>query len=49
MLRKYKLNKPQQTKKLIKDYYLADSRPLVVTFSGGKDSTTVLQELKKEY
>ena len=49
------MNKPQQTRELIKDYYLADSRPLVVTFSGGKDSTTVLQltievleELKKE-
>ncbi len=49
------MNKSQQTKQLIKNHYLADSRPLVVTFSGGKDSTTVLQltmevlqELKKE-
>ena len=27
----------------LKKEYLADSRPWVVTFSGGKDSTTVLQ------
>ena len=39
----------------LKKEYLADSRPWVVTFSGGKDSTTVLQlvtemllELRKE-
>ena len=39
----------------LKTEYLADSRPWVVTFSGGKDSTTVLQlvmemllELRKE-
>ena len=37
------MTKIKQTKNLIKTHYLADSRPLVVTFSGGKDSTTVLQ------
>lgn len=45
----------QETKQLLKEQYLADDRPWVVTFSGGKDSSTVLhltveiiQELKKE-
>jgi len=49
------MNKTHQTKKLIKHHYLSNNRPLVVTFSGGKDSTVVLQlviemllELKKE-
>ena len=49
------MNKLTQTKKLIKHHYLSNNRPLVVTFSGGKDSTVVLQlviemllELKKE-
>jgi DNA sulfur modification protein DndC len=49
------MNKINQTKKLIKHHYLSNNRPLVVTFSGGKDSTVVLQlviemllELKKE-
>ena len=49
------MNKLIQTKKLIKHHYLSNNRPLVVTFSGGKDSTVVLQlvieillELKKE-
>ena len=44
-----------ETKQLLKDQYLADDRPWVVTFSGGKDSSTVLhltveviEELKKE-
>jgi DNA sulfur modification protein DndC len=31
-----------QTKKKMKEEFLKDSRPWVVTFSGGKDSTTVL-------
>jgi len=45
----------EETKQLLKEQYLADDRPWVVTFSGGKDSTTVLHltveillELKKE-
>jgi len=49
------MNKINETKKLIKYHYLSNNRPLVVTFSGGKDSTVVLQlviemllELKKE-
>ena len=37
------MNKLTQTKKLIKHHYLSNNRPLVVTFSGGKDSTVVLQ------
>jgi DNA sulfur modification protein DndC len=44
-----------KTKQLIKHHYLSNNRPLVVTFSGGKDSTVVLQlviemllELKRE-
>ena len=47
--------KIESTKQRLRKEYLADSRPWVVTFSGGKDSTTVLQlvtevlmELKKE-
>lgn len=32
----------EETKQLLKEQYLADDRPWVVTFSGGKDSTTVL-------
>jgi len=32
-----------KTKKTMKEEFLKDSRPWVVTFSGGKDSTTVLQ------
>lgn len=35
--------KIQLVKERLKKEYLADSRPWVVTFSGGKDSTTVLQ------
>ena len=49
------MNKINQTKKILKHHYLSNNRPLVVTFSGGKDSTVVLQlviemllELKKE-
>jgi len=49
------MTKLTQTKKLIKHHYLSNKRPLVVTFSGGKDSTVVLQlviemllELKQE-
>lgn len=49
------MNKINLTKQLLKEQYLADSRPWVVTFSGGKDSSTVLHltvevllELKKE-
>lgn len=45
----------EETKQLLRDQYLADDRPWVVTFSGGKDSSTVLhltmeviEELKKE-
>jgi len=37
------LNKIKQTKEYLKQQYLADTRPWVVTFSGGKDSTVVLQ------
>jgi len=47
--------KIQSVIKRLKKEYLADNRPWVVTFSGGKDSTTVLQlvtemllELRKE-
>lgn len=47
--------KIEDTKNLLKEQYLSDDRPWVVTFSGGKDSSTVLhltvemiQELKKE-
>jgi len=32
-----------KTLKLLKEQYLADNRPWVVTYSGGKDSTCVLQ------
>jgi DNA sulfur modification protein DndC len=49
------MDKLAQTRKLLKHHYLSNNRPLVVTFSGGKDSTVVLQlviemllELKKE-
>lgn len=45
----------KETKQLLKEQYLADDRPWVVTFSGGKDSSTVLhltveviQELREE-
>ena len=31
------------TKKALKESYLADGRPWVVAYSGGKDSTLVLQ------
>lgn len=48
-------NKIESTKQLLKEQYLSDNRPWVVTFSGGKDSTTVLHltveilfQLKKE-
>lgn len=37
------MNKIKQTKEYLKQQYLADTRPWVVTFSGGKDSTVVLQ------
>ncbi|NEW61713.1 DNA phosphorothioation system sulfurtransferase DndC [Sulfurovum sp. bin170] len=37
------MNKQIQTKQLLKHHYLSNDRPLVVTFSGGKDSTVVLQ------
>lgn len=33
----------EETKKQIKDVYLQDERPWVVGYSGGKDSTTVVQ------
>jgi len=49
------MNKIESTKQLLREQYLLDDRPWVVTFSGGKDSSTVLhltvevlQELKKE-
>ncbi len=49
------MNKIEATKQLLKEEYLRDDRPWVVTFSGGKDSSTVLHltvevllELKKE-
>jgi len=49
------MNKIESTKQLLKQQYLQDDRPWVVTFSGGKDSSTVLHltvevllELKKE-
>ncbi|MDH4943962.1 DNA phosphorothioation system sulfurtransferase DndC [Sulfurimonas sp. C5] len=49
------MNKITLTKQLLKEQYLSDGRPWVVTFSGGKDSSTVLhltievlQELKDE-
>lgn len=48
-------NQIEETKQLLREQYLQDDRPWVVTFSGGKDSSTVLhltvevlQELKKE-
>ncbi len=48
-------SKIKNTLQLMREQYLADSRPWVVTYSGGKDSTTVLsltisllQELHKE-
>jgi len=37
------MDKVERTKKLLKEQYLLDNRPWVVTFSGGKDSTVVLQ------
>lgn len=55
ILKNNNLNKVISTIALLKEQYLADSRPWVVTYSGGKDSTTVLnivitmlQELHKE-
>ncbi len=48
------MNKIEITKQLLREQYLQDDRPWVVTFSGGKDSSTVLHltvevllELKK--
>ena len=44
-----------EAKEVIKEVYLSDDRPWVIGFSGGKDSTTVLQlvvtsllEMKKD-
>lgn len=49
------MNRIEETKQLLRKHYLTDDRPWVVTFSGGKDSSTVLHltvevllELKKE-
>ncbi|MCY7949690.1 DNA phosphorothioation system sulfurtransferase DndC [Bacillus inaquosorum] len=36
-------NQVEETKKLIKEVYLSDNRPWVVGYSGGKDSTVVVQ------
>jgi DNA sulfur modification protein DndC len=37
------LNRSETAKEMLRDAYLADGRPWVVAFSGGKDSTLVLQ------
>ncbi|MEA2019326.1 MAG: DNA phosphorothioation system sulfurtransferase DndC [Campylobacterota bacterium] len=37
------MNKIQETISSLKEQYFADNRPWVVTYSGGKDSTAVLQ------
>lgn len=37
------MNKVDETKQLIREQYEADGRPWVVAYSGGKDSTLVLQ------
>ncbi|MGI6554471.1 MAG: DNA phosphorothioation system sulfurtransferase DndC [Bacillota bacterium] len=39
----YDIKKIEHAKKKIKDIYLSDTRPWVVGFSGGKDSTAVVQ------